>query len=292
MPALIALSVLALLLWLDKALPQSGVVMLLLLSLSVGFAHGALDAVLLPLRLVSRALVVLMFVAYLLAVLVLGWLLSTQISLALWLLLLLSAWHFGEPYSRWDGLPALPSLLTRAVVGGAPVMLPVWLAPDWLASILMLVVPSAGLRGWQALAMVWLVLLVVWLLLCGIRQRQTLRYAWLELLACVLLNTIFSPLMAFALYFGVYHAPVHVWRVWRVLGQARTSRVMTMAVLALTMVLTWLLGAALWWTLVSGSGTQPDWATALRWLIVAFAALTAPHLVLISLCSKLLAHGK
>jgi beta-carotene 15,15'-dioxygenase len=279
-------------LWLDKTLPQAGVAALLLLSLSVGFAHGALDAVLLPQRFNSRVQAALMFVAYLLLVLLLGWLLTGQISVALWLLLLMSAWHFGEPYGRWDGLSKWFGLLTRAVVGGAPVMLPVWLASDALASILTGVVPAAGLRGWHALAVFWLVLLVVWLLVCGIRQWQTLRYAWLELLGCVFLYALFSPLMAFAIYFGVYHAPVHVWRVWCVLGEANTSRVMTMAVLALTMLLTWLLGAALWWALVSGSGAQPDWATALRWLIVAFAALTAPHLVLISLCSKLLAPGR
>jgi beta-carotene 15,15'-dioxygenase len=288
----VVVCVLGLLLWLDKALPQAGLTALLLLSMSVGFAHGALDAVLLPQRFHSRVQAALMFVAYLMLVLLLGWVLSMAVGLALWLLLLMSAWHFGEPYGRWDGLPALPGLLTRAVVGGAPVMLPVWLVPDALASILTDVVPAAGMRGWHALAVIWLALVVVWLTVCGLTRRKALRYAWLELLGCVLLYALFSPLMAFAIYFGVYHAPVHVWRVWCVLGEAKTSRVMTMAVLALTMLLTWLLSAALWWALVSGPGAQPDWATALRWLIVAFAALTAPHLVLISLCSKLLAPGR
>lgn len=75
-------------------MPQAGVLALLLLSVSVGFIHGALDAVLLPQRFISRAQAALMFVAYLLLVLLLGWVLSTAISLALWVLLLMSAWHF------------------------------------------------------------------------------------------------------------------------------------------------------------------------------------------------------
>lgn len=286
--ALAVVCVLGLLLWLDKTVPQAGLATLLLLSTSVGFAHGALDAVLLPQRFNSRVQAALMFVAYLLLVLLLGWVLTGQVSVALWLLLLMSAWHFGEPYGRWDGLPALPDLLTRAVVGGAPVMLPVWLAPDALATILADVVPAAGLRGWHDLAVIWLGLLAAWLLVCGVAQRKALRYAWLELLGCVLLYALFSPLMAFAIYFGVYHAPVHIWRVWRLWGRAKASAPAVMVALVVTMLLTWLLGAALWWGLVAGSAAIPDWATALRWLIVAFAALTAPHLVLISWCAAAL----
>jgi Brp/Blh family beta-carotene 15,15'-monooxygenase len=273
-------------LWLDKTLPQAGVWALLLLSVSVGFVHGALDAVLLPQRFDSRVQAALMFVAYLLLVLLLGWALSAAVGLALWALLLMSAWHFGEPYGRWDGLPDWQGGLTRAVVGGAPVMLPVWLAPAKLAAILKSVVPEAGLQGWHVMAWGWLGLLVVWLLLCGVQRMRDLKYAWFELLGCVLLYMLFSPLMAFALYFGVYHAPVHVWRVWRCMPNVSPG--LAIAAVALTTVVTWLLGAALWWFLAPGAMAATDWSAALRWLIVAFAALTAPHLVLISLCAGFL----
>lgn len=289
-----ALTVMGLLLWADKAIPHAGVWALLLLSVSVGFVHGALDAVLLPQRFTSRVLAALMFVAYLLLVLLLGWVLSTAVNVALWFLLLMSAWHFGEPYGRWEGLPAWQSGLTRAVVGGAPVMLPVWLAVDQLAVVLTNVVPAVALQGWQAIAWGWLGLVVLWLVLRlsvgGMQHLRDLRYAWLELAGCVLLYALLSPLMAFAVYFGVYHAPVHIWRVWRGWrGDAKTSPIRAVAVAALTTIVTWLLGAALWWVLSPGAAAAIDSATALRWLIVAFAALTAPHLVLISLCTKFLA---
>jgi Brp/Blh family beta-carotene 15,15'-monooxygenase len=286
--ALLGLPALGFLLWLDKAVPLSGVVALLLLSVSVGFIHGALDAVLLPKRFASRAQASAMFAAYFLLVLVLGWVLSLHISLALWALLLMSAWHFGEPYGRWNGLNTFTTGLTRIMVGGAPVMLPVWLAPEQLAIILTGVVPAEGQQGWHALAMVWLALSVVWLPI-GMARMRLLRYAWFELLGCVLLYSLFSPLMAFALYFGAYHAPAHIWRVWRSHATPASSRLgSAITALALTTLLTWLLGAALWWFLLSNAAFAPDWAAALRWLIVVFAALTAPHLVLISLCAAFL----
>ena len=288
--AVAALPLIALLVWADKTVPQAGVWALLLLSVSVGFVHGALDAVLLPQRFVSRGQVALMFVAYLLLVLLLGWLLGAAISLALWVLLLMSAWHFGEPYGRWDGRSHWKSGLTRAVVGGAPVMLPVWLAPDQLAMILTDVVPAAGLRGWQVMAWLWLGLLAAWLLAGGMRKSRKLRYAWFELIGCLGLYALFSPLMAFALYFGVYHAPVHIWRVWRASATAASNVSTRLAVsaVAFTTVLTWLLGAGLWWFLTPGFATALELSAALQWLIVAFAALTAPHLVLISLCAAFL----
>ena len=288
--AVVALPLIALLVWADKTVPQAGVWALLLLSVSVGFVHGALDAVLLPQRFVSRGQAALMFVAYLLLVLLLGWLLGAAISLALWVLLLMSAWHFGEPYGRWDGRSRWKSGMTRAVVGGAPVMLPVWLAPDQLAMILTDVVPAAGLRGWQVMAWLWLGLFAAWLLASGMRYPRKLRYAWFELIGCLGLYALFSPLMAFALYFGVYHAPVHIWRVWRasVTAGAHVSTRLAVSAVALTTVLTWLLGAGLWWFLTPGFATTLNLHAALQWLIVAFAALTAPHLVLISLCAAFL----
>lgn len=310
--ATLLLVVLSLLLWLDTAHAQAGAWALLLLSVSVGFIHGALDAVLMPQRFDSLAQAALITVAYGLVVVLLGWVLSASISLALWALLIMSAWHFGEPYRRWDGLAAWHRVLTRAVVGGAPVMLPVWQTPDQLSAVLQSVVPAVALQGWHHLAWLWLGLLVVWLLawvieglrvfrLGVVKPLPDLRFAWLELIGCTALYAVFSPLMAFALYFGVYHAPVHIWRVWRGFAAVQSrvapglmvSANAALFAVAATTVLSWLLGAGLWWWLGAGATTSLDWASGLRWLIVAFAALTAPHLVVISLSEAFLTqHGQ
>jgi uncharacterized Tic20 family protein len=104
------------------------------------------------------------------------------------------------------------------------------------------------------------------------------------------LNLVFSPLMAFALYFGFYHSPVHIWRVWRtrpLLASASESKSsFSLINVAATFVLTLILGAALLAMLDFNRSAFSVEAVSLRWIIVALAALTLPHLVLISLCAK------
>ena len=103
-------------------------------------------------------------------------------------------------------------------------------------------------------------------------------------------NLIFSPLMAFALYFGFYHSPVHIWRVWRTRplqvtasGNASASGLINVAA---TFVVTLALGVALVVMLDLNTSVFSIEAVGLRWLIVALAALTLPHLILITLCAK------
>ena len=318
--ALVVVPLAVFLWWADQHVAHAAVWALLLLSVSTGFVHGALDAVLMLQRYALRWQVALVFVAYLMLVVVLAWALSAAISLALWVLLLMSAWHFGEPYGRWPALARWQSGLTRAVVGGAPVMLPIWLAPEQLGAVLQTVLPTVALDGWLVGAAIWLGLLTVWVLVSGLEilgprkpyPLSGLHYAGLEVLGCAALYAIFSPLMAFAIYFGVYHAPLHIWRVWcsckavRAVeevgvvglgegGASLFSRVSaTTAIMAIvaTAVFSWLLGAALWWFLGTGTDAAADWGSALRWLIVAFAALTAPHLILISACNEFLTPAK
>ena len=301
--ALICLSLLALLAlygtwWLDTSQPQAGAWALIGLSVSLGVLHGALDAPLLQRRFTNRWALLQALTLYLAAVLLLGWLLSGAIVIALWALIAMSIWHFGEGYARWDDLPSWSGHLTRAVVGGAPIMLPVWLAPSELTLLLAPVVEAAALQVWRVGAVVWSVLLVVWVVACGVSRPAAARHAWFELIGCAAAYLVFSPVMAFALYFGVYHAPVHIWRVWRAWSAGgaadRTvippspSPVEVVAALAATLIATWLLGAALWWLLSANGLVMPDTSSALRWLIVGLAAVTAPHLVLISFCSDFL----
>ena len=288
--------------WLDITQPQAGAWVLIGLSVTVGVLHGALDAPLLQRKFTNRWVLLQALALYLASVLLLGWLLNGAIAIALWVLIAMSVWHFGEGYARWDDLPSWSGNLTRVVVGGAPIMLPALLAPDELAVLLAFVVEPLALQGWRVAARIWLVLLLIWVLTCGLRRLRAARHAWFELIGCTAAYLVFSPAMAFALYFGVYHAPVHIWRVWRAwkAGDAsgRTapspspspahSPVGVAAVLSTTLLATWLLGAGLWWLLSPSAQAMPDSSSALRWLIVALAAVTAPHLVLISVCSEFL----
>ena len=286
--------------WLDITQPQAGAWVLIGLSVSVGVLHGALDAPLLQRKFTNRWDLIQALALYLASVLLLGWLLSGAVAIALWTLIAMSIWHFGEGYARWDDLPNWSGNLTRAVVGGVPIMLPILLPPDELAVLLASVVEPLALQGWLVAARIWLMLLAIWVVTCGLSRPRAARYAWFELIGCSAAYLVFSPAMAFALYFGVYHAPVHIWRVWQAwnAGNAavRTapaaspahSPLGVAAGLAATLLATWLLGAGLWWLLSPSAQAMPDSSSALRWLIVALAALTAPHLVLISVCSEFL----
>ena len=121
---------------LDQNALHAGLWLLMIVSVTVGFGHGALDAHLLWRCFPSRPQALTLAAAYLLVVVLSGWALSHAVSVALWLLLGLSAWHFGEAYARWDNLHPATRTLTRFVVGGAPVMLPMWLSPGAMADLL------------------------------------------------------------------------------------------------------------------------------------------------------------
>lgn len=290
-PSLAGLAVLmAALVLMDQNFQHAGLWLLMVFSVTVGFGHGALDAHLLLRRFPSRLQALALAAAYLLLVVVLGWALSHAVSIALWLLLGLSAWHFGEAYGRWDDLHHAARTLTRLVVGGAPVMLPMWLSPEAMADLLGAAWQGNEAQVWQWLAGLWLALFTGWVMWCGISAVRAARYAWYELAGAAALNLIFSPLMAFALYFGLYHSPVHIWRVWRTrpLQAAASGKAIASIFVnvAATFIVTLALGVALLVMLDFNTAVFSIEAVGLRWLIVALAALTLPHLILISLCAK------
>lgn len=284
------LMLVAALVFVDHNFQHAGLWLLMILSVTLGFGHGALDAILLLRRFPSRAKALTLAAAYLLVVVLLGWALSHAVSVALWLLLGLSAWHFGEAFSRWDDLHPATKTLTRLVVGGAPVMLPMWLSPGAMGDLLIAAWQGNETQVWKWLALLWLGLFVGWTVLCGIPRCRAARHVWYELAGVAVLNLIFSPLMAFALYFGFYHSPVHIWRVWRTRpmqvtapGNAPAFRLISVVS---TFVATLVLGTTLLLLLDFNTSLLSTEALSLRWLIVALAALTLPHLILIDLCAK------
>lgn len=276
--------------WVDHSVPAAGLWALLGLSLSTGLVHGALDVQLLLQRFASQPRALAMASLYLLGVLAVGAMLSLQPGVALLALVAMSAWHFGEDYGRWQASrPALGGL-TRVVVGGAPVVVFPWMASDAAAVHVLPWLGGDALQAWRGLGLLWLALFAGWAGVCGIPKWRGYRYAWAELAGIALLNLSLSPLMAFALYFGLYHAPVHIWRVWRSGRRhfTRRSGAVRWGAFVAVVVLTVLLGTLLWrlpngWA-VPTSGAA-EWV---RWLVVALAALTFPHLVLISACARIL----
>lgn len=289
--------------WSEQRWPAAGLWVMLGLSLSTGLLHGALDALLLLQRFASRTQALGMAGLYLAAVLVVGVLLSRSPTLALFALIAMSAWHFGEPFGRWAGpwqaqTPALAAL-TRVVLGAAPVLVLPWTQADIATSALLPWLSADALHVWHGLGLVWLSLFAAWAWADGLARWRAYWQAWAELLAVLLLNLSLSPLLAFALYFGAYHAPLHIWRVWRAGRNNKADKAKSLprtttvaaAITAITAVLLLTAGlGALLWQLPGADRLQTAVAgDALRWLVVALAALTLPHLLLISRCSRWLA---
>lgn len=184
--------------------------------------------------------------------------------------LALSVWHFGTEESEGGGLPAL-------VRGGLPIALPVLLHPDATARVLSAAtglawtVPPPWLI-WASL--LWLPLASAWVAL-AIREGDVGRLALP--LALSLCFWVLPPLVAFALYFVVVHAPAHTaaliqhpTRVPRVRdGASAWWRALP------TTLLTVLIGAALW------PVHRGDPAVRLVGLTLQLlAALTLPHMLL------------
>jgi beta-carotene 15,15'-dioxygenase len=263
--------------------------MLLGLSVTAGFAHGALDLDLLLQRFRPFRSAMWLAGLYFVVVVATAWLLSDHIQIALLVLLAMSIWHFGEDYGRWNGVSAARGLLTRLVVGGAPVMAPVLLAEFAMSDLASAMNMADAGAAWLLFSKAWLALLAAWMGSVGVRHAHLMRHAWFELAGVLALNLLFSPLMAFALYFGAYHAPLHIWRVWRSRPVASDVQTFSRTGWAAIFVLTLALTAALWF-FMNSQRVEPvgDWMPALRWLVLALTALTVPHLVLVSLCAPAL----
>lgn len=281
--------------WLDRASTAAGPIVLLLLSGTIGVFHGALDGSILlrQFQPVARALG--WGLAYLLVVVLLGVGLLPYPELTLLLLLALSVWHFGEIYER--PLPALrwAALATRLVAGGAPVMVPALTSANQLSSLS----PAWAsphqpwlMQAWTVMAWVWLALLAGYTLWCVVAHVRVPRWLLGELVLVVTLNLLLTPAMAFAIYFGLYHALGHLWRVLRAVTSLDAAAFRTVtAILVLTVALAaGLLGLMLSSVQIKLAAAPDSYLPLLvHWLIVGLTALTVPHLVLISHCAPMLA---
>jgi Brp/Blh family beta-carotene 15,15'-monooxygenase len=287
-PLLWLLPSIAAMAWFESQWPQFSLWIFVGLTLTVGFAHGALDVWLLLDA--KGQLMKHRFVVYGLSVVVLAAVLSAFPGIALIALLLLSLWHFGEQPDTLGIDTKIQSLL-RIVQGGASVMLPVLLKAEEMKLWVQAIVPESSVWAWPTwvgMAGLWLALLVAAVAVVQpwranarelVMQPAMQVLAW-ELLILLLLNVFLSPLLAFALFFGLYHCGMHVWRM-RLL-KPRQMGAWPYVLLGLTLLITWLGLAWLWRQmpmLANVSQWQGDW---LRWLVVALAAVTLPHLVLVS----------
>ena len=273
---------------LEHQWPLLGLWLFVGFSLTLGMGHGALDMVLLlgQFKPTSRAMV--LGTMYLGLTLVSGWLFSLSFAWALVVLLVMSVWHFGEAYAQLVAL--------RLAVGGASLMAPILIQKNALGQLLQDTANrdlSWLLNVWSGLAWAWagLVFLVLLRSITNGPHRVALddgttpsgNSALLEIGMVFCLSLVFSPLLQFALYFGLFHCTTHIARVRRAAlrHQGLPIALITWAWVGV-MLLTAVLLAALWsWLPNAGRWASQVDAQMLHWLVVALGAVTVPHLLLV-----------
>jgi beta-carotene 15,15'-dioxygenase len=245
------------------------------------FFHGALDTILLvrttaPLRWATQ---------YLLVVLALLAVLSFFPDVALLLLIGMFVWHFGEAAAHSFGGNDFQNVTLRLALGGASVMLPALISGADLQILVQALLPTRAALVWLVwfgCAWLWAGLAVAALLTSWRSKNNVptgLKAVVLEIACLAALNALLSPLMAFALYFGLFHSLMHIRNVWRVCG-GRISAVVVVAT-GLVLVLTTLILLGLVWLFKGAAlhelALQRPSDALLRSIVVALAALTVPH---------------
>ena len=290
----IVATALAVLRLLDQHVAQAGLWFFIGLTLTTGFFHGALDIVLIQREFSGASRLVSVLALYTGSAVLIALVCTRSGWLLVLVLLLMSAWHFGEPYGRWaHGSWNARAWVQRAVVGGAPVMVPVLLAPAALQAVLPMAVAldaAAAFAVWQTLAWIWVGVCLLGLI--TFRQGLLNKPLLAEVVLVLVLNLLLSPLMAFSLYFGVFHATAHI---VRVVAKARQGKRITQGnkrlrmctqpagvAIVITSLATLFLLLILFWYLQELPDSAEEHRSLLNWILIALTALTFPHLVLVS----------
>lgn len=273
---------------LEQMWPPIGLTLFVGLALTMGMGHGALDMVLLLAQFKPRRSAMGVAGVYLVVACVAGWLLSYSFVWAFILLLVMSAWHFGEIYAQ--------NLLLRLSVGGASIMSPYLVQKAALSDLMQDVAgqnTDVLLLIWSGLAWAWAGLVVVVMLRKAMGKTESMSLgtdtdpfpapAMIEMGVVVCLSIVLSPLLMFALYFGLFHCTTHVARVWRATSRHQSHpNALLVWSWSGSMVMTAVLLGALWYWLPNANmvASHLD-AQMVHWLVVALGALTVPHLLLV-----------
>ena len=254
-------------------------------ALAIGIPHGAVDHLTMSRSFPPKQLLGLAAIYLAIAVAAAAAVIAAP-GIAFIVVLAMTVWHFGtgdvEASHELDGTPqetGAPRIIHALAVGSAPVLLP--LTSPAAVSTLTAIQPRLAEYFTPTVIMVTrtavLALIVVCLLML-IQQGRT--RATLELAALTVLGYVVAPLLAFAIYFGLWHALRHTARlaehthgtisartIWQTFAQGLPALIGTIAVVGLLAAFTssfTVSGAWLWFGL------------AIVW------GLTVPHMIMVT----------
>lgn len=276
-------------------LPAQVAVLVLVVAL-LGLPHGAAD-VLVARRAfrprLGRIWQPLFAVAYLgpaAGVIVLWWQ-APLVALAGFLLI--AIWHFGEgdapaPVGAGRCVGRAMSIMLH---GALPVAAPIVLRPAEVAVAFAALIPGHGAETvtatltWLGVPLgVLLAALPAWLAIAWLRgrdmgERQAAAGSLGESLLLIGLFAALPPPLAFAAYFGLWHAPRHSLELAAALDPADPARGLADSLrAAIGPTLMTIAAATAAWLVLAAHG--PPTAAALQTVFIGLAALTVPHMLL------------
>ena len=254
-------------------------------ALAIGIPHGAVDHLTMSRALPRKQLLGLAAIYLAIAVAAAAAVIAAP-GIAFIVVLAMTVWHFGagdvEASHELDGTAqetGAPRIIHALAVGSAPVLLP--LTSPAAISTLTAIQPRLAEYFTPTVIMVTrtavLALIVVCLLML-IQQGRT--RATLELAALTVLGYVVAPLLAFAIYFGLWHALRHTARlaehthgtisaktIWQTFAQGLPALIGTIAVVGML---------AAFASSVTVSGAWLWFGLAIVW------GLTVPHMIMVS----------
>ena len=268
------------------------IILFLAVTFSTGIFHGMLDIVLLKSLQFKHTNFLVIYAA--LALIALLFFLYFP-SAALIALLIISIWHFGEAQQSDDSVKIdskIQLIFMRFFMGASALAAPFILANQSLNEILVILLTdpnwlSITWIAWGVIAWAWLIAFFMSLIQLAIVKTMPFNYANLiEILAIWLGFYLLSPLIAFSLYFGAYHAVRHIRDVFaktKTFYSHKTALawigIITLSILIL---ITLLLNNQ-----IEIAGLSVSSSTLLlRSSIVLLVAITLPHTFLISVWRK------
>ncbi len=261
---------------------------LALVALTIGIPHGAVDHLISVPKLFSLKMATFLF-KYLLVTGVAVWFLLQFPMLGFQLIVFCSALHFGvgdasfyqEIYRRSVQVH-FPKALYVLASGFTPVLIP--LVSDKTKQALETVNPD--LVGWAGTFthQAFIGCLVLNLITVTVLLFRKIFWPAIDLLALLALALLAPPLVAFAIYFGLWHAVRHTARLTLEYGPSirqhelgKTWQSLWLAVRAGLPAVVIVLGFTLWLTVFSNASVSGNF---LWYLLVVTWALTVPHMAL------------
>jgi beta-carotene 15,15'-dioxygenase len=269
-----------------RVVPSPGVsAVLLLLTVVIGMPHGALDIVagpVLAMRSAERTTFALFLVLYtvLAAAFAVSWLLAPQAGLIAFFAM--SWFHFGAGDAGGDRLGWSLGRIAHAVCsGGITIAVPLAIHPDRVLPMVNALLFDRPAPSEHDIALVGLVGVAVTVLAFALViarcNRETCGRVVAELSVLAALFVVADPLVAFSVYFCVWHAPRHTGRVLGALPDGLPRKTSQLLVVAATLLPLVGAGALL---LNQSHVTMPTTDVLYQSVFVTLGALTVPHLVI------------